>query len=117
MFHIALHFLVPIFPTLLCRYRPALLLPANRISVKPWKTVTIAYVLMLATMLVDLDHLLATPVYDPLRCSIGFHPLHGLLPIAVYALMCLPMRSRIFGIGLLIHMALDAIDCLCQALS
>ena len=26
--------------------------------------------------LIDLDHLLADPVYAPDRCSIGFHPLH-----------------------------------------
>ena len=39
---------------------------------------------MIATMLVDIDHLLATPIYDPLRCSIGYHPLHQLLPIAGY---------------------------------
>ena len=31
---------------------------------------------MMATMLVDLDHLFADPIYDPDRCSIGFHPLH-----------------------------------------
>jgi hypothetical protein len=35
-----------------------------------------AWAIMLATMLVDLDHLLADPIYDPDRCSIGFHPLH-----------------------------------------
>ncbi len=112
MLHIALHILVPVFPALLCGYRPALLLPANRQTSNPWKTAAIAYALMMATMLVDLDHLLATPVYDPTRCSIGFHPLHGLLPIVIYALMCLPVRSRVLGIGLLIHMALDAADCL-----
>ncbi len=39
-------------------------------------------------MLVDIDHLLATPVYDPNRCSIGFHPLHGFYPIALYVLLC-----------------------------
>ena len=36
-----------------------------------------------ATMLVDLDHLLATPLYNPDRCSLGFHPLHTTLPIIV----------------------------------
>lgn len=36
-----------------------------------------AWLIMVATMLVDLDHLLAEPVYDPGRCGIGFHPLHS----------------------------------------
>ncbi len=31
---------------------------------------------MLATMAIDLDHLLADPVFDPDRFCIGFHPLH-----------------------------------------
>jgi hypothetical protein len=39
-----------------------------------WKRVAAALILM---NLVDLDHLLATPVYDPGRCSLGFHPLHS----------------------------------------
>lgn len=112
MLHIALHFLAPIFPAVLCYYHPALLLPAYRQTAKPLKAAALAYALMIATMLVDIDHLLATPVYDPMRCSIGFHPLHGLLAIIIYCLMCLPLRSRILGLGLLIHMALDAADCL-----
>ena len=28
------------------------------------------------TMMVDLDHLIADPIFDPQRC-IGFHPLHS----------------------------------------
>lgn len=70
------------------------------------------YLVMLATMLVDLDHLLATPVYDPLRCSIGFHPLHQWLPIAVYTVLCFFPVTRLLGLGLVIHMLLDGIDCL-----
>ncbi len=69
---------------------------------------------MVLTMLVDIDHLLATPIYDAERCSIGFHPLHGLLPIIVYLLMFLQPRFcylRYAGLGLLIHMGLDSIDC------
>ncbi|WP_245234975.1 DUF6122 family protein, partial [Tamlana crocina] len=30
------------------------------------------WLILLATMLVDLDHLLATPIFQPGRCSIGF---------------------------------------------
>ncbi len=66
---------------------------------------------MMSTMLVDLDHLLADPIYDPARCSIGFHPLHGFIPIAIYGLLCLPPRTRLVGIGLVIHMLLDFLDC------
>ncbi len=35
-----------------------------------------ADLIMLATMLIDLDHLVASPIFDTNRCSIGFHPLH-----------------------------------------
>lgn len=70
-----------------------------------------AWLVMLATMLVDLDHLLARPVFDPNRCSIGFHPLHTAPAVAAYALLTLPRRTRLIGVGLLIHMALDAVDC------
>ena len=66
---------------------------------------------MMATMLVDVDHLLATPIYDPTRCSIGFHPLHGLVPIGFYFVLSLIPKTRIVGIGLIIHMALDSLDC------
>ena len=66
---------------------------------------------MTATMLVDADHLLATPIYDPLRCSIGFHPLHGLFPILAYGLLSFLPTTRLIGIGLILHMALDSIDC------
>ncbi len=62
-------------------------------------------------MLVDLDHLLADPVYHPGRCSIGFHPLHEPVMIGVYLLLTLPQKTRFVGIGLLIHMGLDSIDC------
>ena len=37
----------------------------------------LAWFIMLATMAVDLDHLLADPIFDPERCGIGFHPLHS----------------------------------------
>lgn len=67
---------------------------------------------MMATMLVDLDHLLAEPLYDPLRCSMGFHPLHGLIPVGIYCLFCFIPKLRFVGIGLLIHMVLDTGDCL-----
>ena len=67
--------------------------------------------LMLSTQLVDLDHLLAVPIYDPNRCSIGFHPLHSPLLMVVWAAMCFYPRTRWIGLGLVVHMMLDALDC------
>ncbi len=66
---------------------------------------------MMATMAVDIDHLLAEPIYQADRCSIGFHPLHTLYPILLYVLLCLPVKTRAVGVGLVIHMLLDSIDC------
>src|SRR5687767_3890038 len=70
-----------------------------------------AWLWMLAGWLIDIDHLLADPIYAPGRCSIGFHPLHTMPAIAVYAVLLLHPRSRLLGIGLLVHVMLDAIDC------
>ena len=70
-----------------------------------------ALVIMLATMLIDLDHLLADPVYDPGRCSIGFHPLHQYPIMVVYALLAVWPKTRLIGLGLVIHMLLDGVDC------
>ncbi|MCS5591057.1 MAG: DUF6122 family protein [Gammaproteobacteria bacterium] len=70
-----------------------------------------AYFVMMATMLVDIDHLLAVPIYDATRCGIGFHPLHSFIPIAIYAVFCFIPKLRIIGIGLIIHMVLDSLDC------
>lgn len=112
MLHLLLHVALPTLVAL-AFYRPR------------WHS---ALLLMLATMLVDADHLLADPIYDPERCSIGFHPLHGAPAIVLYAFMfALPLVLRrtapqrraseplrvvhLAGLGLLIHMALDAIDC------
>jgi hypothetical protein len=74
----------------------------------------VAWLLMMATMLVDLDHLLANPIYDPNRCSIGFHPLHTAPAIAVYVALALHPRTRLIGLGLVIHMLLDFSDCAVQ---
>ena len=65
-------------------------------------------------MLVDVDHLLANPIYDPTRCSIGFHPLHSFIAIMMYFALCfIPKYKylRIIALGLMIHMVLDSIDC------
>lgn len=70
-----------------------------------------AWLWMLAGWLIDIDHLWADPVYDPGRCSIGFHPLHRTPAIAAYVLLLLPRRTRLLAIGLLVHIGLDALDC------
>lgn len=113
MLHIVLHLVVPLLVALYF-YR------------KRWKNVT---VILIATMVVDLDHLLADPIYDPERCSIGFHPLHTIPAIVLYGMLfILPLilgrkaddwklkstidMLHLIGLGLLIHMALDGLDCL-----
>ncbi|WP_138429058.1 DUF6122 family protein [Fodinibius saliphilus] len=113
MIHIALHFIVP-------------LLVAFIFYAERWYS---AALIMIITMLVDADHLLADPIYDPARCSIGYHPLHTIPAIIIYAILFVvplialrhsdsnlfPPTARILhliGLGLLIHMALDGIDCL-----
>lgn len=70
-----------------------------------------AYALLLLTMAVDLDHLLAVPVFDPCRCSVGFHPLHSYPAIAVYVLLLFPRKTRIVALGLVLHMLTDGLDC------
>ena len=112
MIHILLHFAVPVCVALL-------------FFKKEWKNSSLW---MISTMLVDLDHLLADPIYDPSRCSINFHPLHSYEFIAVYAVIFVTagvLRFRkaketngnflrilyLVSLGLLIHMGLDALDC------
>ncbi len=73
-----------------------------------WKK---AYLIMLATMLVDLDHLFATPIFDANRCGIGFHPLHSYIAIFTYFTMAFHRKTRVIAIGLLFHMATDFQDC------
>ncbi len=94
--HMLLHFLVPGL--------------VARLGFKPyWKK---AWLIMVATMVVDLDHLLADPLFDPMRCSIGFHPLHQYPLVALYVLMIAFKPTRLVGLGLTIHMVLDGLDCL-----
>ena len=74
-----------------------------------WKR---AWLIMLAAMLVDLDHLAADPIVDPDRCSIGFHPLHSWPAMGVYVAALFVPWFRLVGAGLVIHMGLDGLDCL-----
>ena len=78
-----------------------------------------AYFIMLATMVVDLDHLLATLVFAPHRMNIAFHPLYSYPAMALYVVLsCLPYdRKRnlpwwgiAIAIGLLFHVFTDCQD-------
>ena len=75
-----------------------------------WK----AGIIMVGTMVIDLDHLLADPIFDPNRCGIGFHPFHRLGVGIVYGgLLTVPSwKVRAVSIGCLWHLCTDAIDCL-----
>lgn len=95
MAHLALHFTVPLLVAFLF-FR---------------ENLKLSYLAMMLTMLVDLDHLLASPIYDANRCSIGFHPLHQYWFIGIYLVMSFFSKTRLIGVGLIIHMSLDALDC------
>jgi len=93
--HLALHFIVPLLVAFLFFS----------------ENLKLSYLVMMLTMLVDLDHLLASTIYDANRCSIGFHPLHQYWFIAIYLVMSFFSKTRLIGVGLIIHMSLDALDC------
>lgn len=95
LLHYGIHFLLPVV-------LGVLFYPGRRLQ---------AVLILLSGLLIDLDHLLADPVFDPNRCSIGFHPLHTYWAIAVYAALMFPGRTRIFGLALMIHILADAADC------
>lgn len=71
--------------------------------------------ILLAAILIDLDHLLAEPVYDSLRCSIGFHLLHSYIAIIAYTLLFYWKKTRIIGLAALLHMLADITDCILLA--
>ncbi|MGB0649911.1 MAG: DUF6122 family protein [Rhodothermales bacterium] len=116
MIHILLHVAVPL-GLAVTLYR------------KRWRH---AFVVLIATMVIDIDHLLANPIYDPDRCSIGFHPGHTMPVILLYGAVFvwsvwkLAGRSategdkasrsvnllHLISLGLLIHMMLDGLDCI-----
>lgn len=92
--HYGLHFLAPG-------------LIAYKLDPKHWKK---SWMILIATMSVDLDHLLSTPVFDPNRMSVGHHILHSYLAIGIYCLMLSFKKTRLVAIGLLFHMITDTID-------
>ncbi|MEL0652520.1 DUF6122 family protein [Algibacter sp. TI.3.09] len=93
--HYGCHFLLPLAVALIW-FKPN------------WK---VAYLIMIAGMLIDLDHLLADPVFDPNRCSINFHPLHTYYALAVYIVLFFFKKTRLIGLGLVIHIIADTVDC------
>jgi len=77
-----------------------------------WKK---SWLIFLSTMLVDLDHLLANPIFDPNRCSIGFHYLHSYIAITCYFISLFTVKNRtlkIVVLGIIFHMFTDYIDCI-----
>ena len=73
-----------------------------------------ASLLMLAGLLIDLDHLAATPIVDPDRCSVGYHFLHSYWLSAVYVALAIIPKTRLIGLGLVIHIVLDTGECIKQ---
>lgn len=98
--HYSCHLLVPI-------------LFAKLFFKENWK---IATLIMIATLIIDVDHLLATPLYDANRCSLGFHPLHTIWAAFGYGLLLIlpSWKARAIALGCLWHLATDGIDCLMQ---
>lgn len=96
LIHYGLHILLPLFVAL--KFYP--------------KKAVIAYLIMIAGMAIDLDHLFANPIFDPNRCSIGFHPLHSYWAIAVYVILLIPKKTRLIALGLVCHIIADTADCL-----
>jgi len=74
-----------------------------------WKK---AWILLLLTMLIDLDHLLANPIFDPNRCSINFHPLHTYYAAIIYVFFFFLKKARVVAVGCLFHLVTDWLDCL-----
>lgn len=99
--HYGIHFLLPLAVALIF-YK------------KTWKT---AYIIMLCAFIIDLDHLLANPMFDPNRCSIDFHPLHSYYAIGIYIIFALVKPIRIIGLGLVIHIVADQVDCLMMSVT
>jgi len=95
LIHYGIHFAVPVFIALWF-YRPKWIL---------------ASIVMLCGILIDFDHVLASPMFDPNRCSINFHPLHSYYAIAIYVLLLIPKKTRWIGLGLSIHIIADVVDC------
>ena len=94
--HYSIHFLVPV-------------IIAYTVYKKDFTRVAI---ILLCGIVIDADHLLASPIFDPNRCSLNFHLLHTYPFIALYVLLFLWKKTRLFGLALLLHILADSADCL-----
>jgi len=76
------------------------------------QTTSLDIVLVLAANLIDLDHLLARPIFDPDRDSFKSHLLHkNWKPILLLCIFMLFYRPLVFlSIGIMIHYLLDILD-------
>ncbi len=93
--HYGIHFIVPIAIGLFFFKRQS----------------TKVILILLAGIVIDVDHLWADPIFDPERCSIGFHLLHSYWAIAIYFGLLFFKKTWIFGLALLIHIFADVMDC------
>jgi len=94
--HYGMHFLLPIFIAYVFFRK---------------NFIKVSLILLLANI-IDIDHFFANPIFDPNRCSIGFHLLHSYYAIGIYFIMIFIPKARIIGIGLTLHILTDFIDCL-----
>jgi hypothetical protein len=67
-------------------------------------------IILLSANLVDLDHLLSNPIFDPNRMSVGYHLLHSYPAIVLYFVLLFHTKTRCLGVGLLWHMVVDFTD-------
>ena len=94
--HYGIHFIVPLFIAFYF-YKE------NRFWVA---------IILLSGILIDIDHVVAHPMFDPNRCSINFHPLHSYWAITFYVILFMFKRTRVIGLALLLHILADTVDCL-----
>lgn len=61
--------------------------------------------------LIDLDHLLSSPIYQEGRCSINNHLLHSwyFFPLYIFGLLS---RFRYFFSSLILHLLIDYLACI-----
>lgn len=96
LLHYGIHFFVPIFVAF---------------YFFKGQSLKIAIILLMG-ILIDVDHFFANPIFDPNRCSIGFHPLHSYWAIIAYTTFLFFKKTRIIGIALMIHILADTVDCI-----
>lgn len=68
--------------------------------------------ILLAGILLDIDHIFADPIFNPNRCSIGFHPLHAYFLVPFYFGLVFWKKTQLLGLALTIHIIADITDCL-----